>query len=259
MLGIVNYGTKNIAQYKDNKEICSEKFSIIYTIQFIASMISLFLYIIYLLFFVKENFSISAIQIIAIISCFLDINWLFFGFEDFKFVVIRNIAFRLLSVVLILTLVKVPSDLWIYTLIMTMSVLLSNFTMWFKFRKYIKFNFQTRYKFFKEIKPIILLFIPLLALSIYHIMDKTMLGMLSDYDNVGFYYNADKVINIPIGIITGISTVLFPRSVVTLKKSRKEFQKLLTKGLEGTIIVAIAISFGIAAISKEFTPIFFGK
>ena len=56
----------------------------------------------------------------------------------------------------------------------------------------------------KHIKPNFVLFIPLLAMSVYHIMDKTILGILVTYEQVGFYYNADKVINIPIGVIGGI-------------------------------------------------------
>ena len=258
MLGIVNHGTKNIAQFKENKKICNEKFSAIFTIQFFSSLFALLLYIIFLLFIANDNVNISSIQMIAIISCFFDINWLFLGFEDFKFVVIRNIIFKILTVLLIVLFVKNPSDLWIYALIMVLNVLLSNITLWFKVKKYVKFSLPSKKNILKEIKPIFVLFIPLLALSIYHIMDKTMLGLLSDYDNVGFYYNADKVINIPIGIISGISTVLFPRSVVVLNKSEKDFQKLLVKGLEYTIVVAVALSFGIAAISNEFTPFFFG-
>ena len=259
MLGISSHGTKCIAKSKENKELLSEKFFSIYFIQLFSSLTLLLLYMLYLIFIVKDNVYISIIQTIAIISCIFDINWLFLGCEDFKFVIIRNIIFRLSSVVLILLFVKTSNDLWIYTLIITMSTLLSNITLWLKFKTLIKFKRPSKDKIISEIKPIIVLFIPLLARSVYHIMDKTMLGLLSDYKNVGFYYNADKVINIPIGIISGISTVLFPRSIIALNDSKIEFQKLLIKGLDGTMMVATALSFGIAAIANEFTPIFFGN
>ena len=48
-------------------------------------------------------------------------------------------------------------------------------------------------------------------MSVYHSMDKTMLGILSTYLQSGYYYNVDKVVNIPLGIIVGIGTVMLPR------------------------------------------------
>ena len=57
----------------------------------------------------------------------------------------------------------------------------------------------------------VILFIPVLAYSIYKVMDKIMLGNMSSYDQVGFYNNAEKIINIPMGIITALGTVMLPR------------------------------------------------
>ena len=86
-----------------------------------------------------------------------------------------------------------------------------------------------------------------------------MLGLLSTYENSGYYFNADKVINIPIGIINGISTVMFPRMVSIIKtRSHDDYEALFSKSVEGIILVSSAMAFGIAAISKEFTPLFFG-
>lgn len=51
-------------------------------------------------------------------------------------------------------------------------------------------------------------------------MDKTMLGVLSTYKQVGYYYNADKIINIPIGILTGVGTVMLPRMTALNKEGK---------------------------------------
>lgn len=260
MLGITSHGVRRIAKSKDDIEERSKAFFSIFSIQIISCSLVIVSYLIYLLLICKENYLISGIQSIAIISCFIDINWLFLGMEDFKFVVIRNMIIKTISVILIIMFVKSDSDLWIYTLIMVSTTFISNMVLTTKFKKYIIFKFPTKNEIIKEIKPIFILFIPLLAMSFYHIMDKTMLGILSDYENVGYYYNADKVINIPIGIITGISTVLFPRGVALLNNESKEkFEELFKNGLEGTIATAVALSFGIASISQEFTPLFFGN
>ena len=43
-----------------------------------------------LMIFVKENKIIAMIQVIYLISALLDINWFFFGLEQFKITVMRN-------------------------------------------------------------------------------------------------------------------------------------------------------------------------
>lgn len=99
-----------------------------------------------------------------------------------------------------------------------------------------------------------------MAMSVYHIMDKTMLGVLSTYKQVGYYYNADKIINIPIGILTGVGTVMLPRMTALNKEGKlKEAKKLFLLSIELIVIVSVAMACGISAISKEFTPFFFGQ
>ena len=159
--------------------------------------------------------------------------------------------------------VKKPSDLWVYTIIMAGSTFLSNAILWFFASKEIDvkaFKKVSKQEVIKHIKPNLVLFVPLMAMSVYHIMDKTMLGVLSTYKQVGYYYNADKIINIPIGILTGVGTVMLPRMTALNKEGKlKEAKKLFLLSIELIVIVSVAMACGISAISKEFTPFFFGQ
>ena len=259
MLGITNHGTRYIAERQSNKEERGKAFINIYLIQLVASILMSVLYVVYIIGFCSENRLVALMQILAIIACIFDINWFFFGIEAFEITVSRNIIIRLFSVFLIFFLVREQRDLWIYTLLMVGSTLINNVVLWFYLPKYIKFSSPNFIEIRKNLKPIIVLFVPILGMSIYHVMDKTMLGLLSDYENCGYYYNADKIINIPMGIISGISTVLFPRMVIILnEKSKEEFSLMFSKCMEGIILVSVAMMFGIAAVSNEFVPLFFG-
>lgn len=260
MLGTVNYGTRSIAAVKDNQIELDKTFWSIYCLQAAVSSVTLIAYVGYLIFVCKENQLISTIQIVAIIDCLFNINWLFFGLERFQLTVTRSFFIRLLTVALILILVKKQSDLWLYTAIMLGGTLGSDLVLWIYLPKTVSAHRIYVKDVLPHIKPNLILFIPLLAMSVYHTMDKTMLGLLSSYEQTGYYYNADKVINIPTGILTGIPAVLLPRmtSLITAGKKR-EGDKLFVLSLEGVVALSIAISFGIAAISKEFTPVFFGE
>lgn len=263
MLGIVNYGTRTIAACGENREKRTVSFWNIYAIQFVASFAAMGIYGSYLFLICGENILIAWIQGLYILGSLLDINWLFFGVEEFDVTVKRSMIIRIASVVGILVLVKSPEDLWIYTIIMAGSTVLSNGILWWFVPKLVDLDGIRRIKFLNvrtHIKPVLILFVPLIAMSVYHIMDKTMLGILSSYEQTGFYYNADKIINIPIGIITGIGTVMLPRMSALEELGKKsESEKLFEMSVEMVIMLSSAMAFGISAVAKEFTPLFFGN
>ena len=260
MLGTINYGTRSIASVKDDREKRNKIFTGIFLLQISVTVFASLAYFIYLVFFCTENKTIAYLQGIALISCLLNINWLFFGVEDFQVTVTRSFVIKLVSVALILVLVKKESDLWLYTLIMLGSSFLSNLILFVYLPRYVSFRKVSISEIKQHIKPNIVLFIPLLAMTVYHTMDKTMLGALSTYEQSGFYYNSDKIVQIPYMVINGIGTVMLPRmSSLLAEKKQKEADQLFITTLEGVAAVCIAMLCGIAAISKEFIPFFFGE
>lgn len=260
MMGLTNYGTRSIAVVKNNLEERNAAFSQIFYMQFITTLISTIAYLIYMIAFCRENNTIAWIQGIAVLACFFDINWFFFGIEEFKITVVRSMIIRVASVALMLILVKTPNDLWIYAVLLIGSTLVSQVVLWFYLPKFIHLHKPNFSKIKEHISPNIKLFIPIFAMSVYHIMDKTMLGELSDYTQSGYYYNADKVINIPIGLLTGVGTVMLPRmSALAGDNEKGKLNDLFNISIRAIGLVASAMCCGIAAIANEFTPLFFGK
>lgn len=260
MLGVNNYGSRSIALVSHDRKERSEVFCEIYTLQLILTAVATSVYILYVVVFPVQNRIIALIQAIGIINCFLDINWLYFGLEKIKITVTRNIVVKLFTIVCIFAFIHDSKDLWIYTLIMTSSTLVSEIVLLVNLKENVDFVKVELKAVFKHLKPNFLLYIPILALSIYHYMDKTMLGILSTYEQTGYYYNVDKVINIPMGVINGMGTVMLPRASVLVKEGGgKKMISLFKKSFELVFFLSSAIVFGILAISNEFTTWFFGK
>ena len=260
MLGTINYGTRSIAAVKDDRSKRDEVFSGIFGLQIIVTAFTILAYGTYMVFFCTDNKTIAYIQGISLISCLANINWLFFGVEEFQITVTRSIIIKITSVTLILLLVKKESDLWLYTLIMLGSTLLSNLILFVYLPRYVSFRKVSFGKIKEHIKPNLVLFVPLLAMTVYHTMDKTMLGALSSYEQSGFYYNADKIVQIPYMVISGIGTVMLPRmSALLAEGKQKEADRLFITTLEGVAALSAAIACGIAAVSNEFIPIFLGS
>lgn len=84
-----------------------------------------------------------------------------------------------------------------------------------------------------------------------------MLGSISSNVQVGFYENAEKIINVPMSLIMAFGVVLMPRiaNMVT-SKDKGEVFKLIDMSMEAVMLLAIAISFGLAGISFVLAPIF---
>ena len=261
MLGISNYGNRTIAKNKDNKENLSKEFLSIYCLQFVFTFLSIILYLLYCIF-ISEYFVISIIEVIFLVSTLLDISWLYFGLEEFKKTVTRNILVKIISLTLIFSFVKGENDLYLYTAIMALSSLLSQLVLWISIRKYLTFKGIKLNKkdVKKHIKGIIILFIPVISYSVYKIMDKIMIGLLSSVEEVAYYEYAEKIINIPIGFITALGTVMLPK--ISNLVANKEFEKVedyLFKAIKFIIFLAIPCFLGLVAIGSEFAVIFLGE
>lgn len=260
MLGISNHGNRSIAAVRDDRIKISQTFYQIYTIQKITFTIAILLYLIYIYLFNVDNIIIALIQILYLASGLVDISWFFFGIEEFKLTVSRNTIIKITTTVLVFIFVRSSNDTWKYTLILAGGTFFSQVYLWAYLRKYIDKTKIELNDLKKHIVPILTLFIPVIAYSIYKVMDKIMLGNMCSYEQVGFYQNAEKIINIPTGIITALGTVMLPRMSNLASHGESEKAKsYLSVSFKVVTIIGSAITFGLIAVADVFTPLFYGK
>ena len=256
MLGINNYGSRTIAKNEKNKDIMSKKFISIYLLQLLLSIIMIISYILFLITTSYKYKSIMMIQLIFLLSAALDINWFFFGLERFKVTISRNIIIKLLSLILIFMFVKTTKDLWIYTLIMSSGTLVSQLYLWIFIKKEIKLVKVKLKDILEHLKPCLILFIPVIAYSIYRVMDKTMIGYIAGTTELGYYESAEKIINIPISLITALGTVMLPHMS---KLDTSKIKEKINESFELCFCFVVPMIIGLFVISYDFTLIFFGK
>lgn len=260
MLGIGNHGNRSIAAVRDDRAKLNKTFSSIYSLQIITFSIAILAYVIYFLVIAKENRLIVLLQLIYVTSGLFDIGWLFFGLEQFKLTVARNTLIKISIVLLMLVFVRTPSDLWKYTLIMAAGTLLSQAYLWIYAKRYVTFVRCSFSEVASNIKPVLILFVPVLAYSIYKVMDKIMLGNMSNYEQVGFYNNAEKIINIPMGIITALGTVMLPRmSNIVANGDKEKTNGYIRISIKLVTLLSSAIAFGLMGVSSVLSPVFFGE
>lgn len=261
MLGITNHGSRAIAMTGDDYAARNKAFCKIYNIQRISAGIALVVYFIFILFVADKYRFYSILQIFYVLSALFDITWLFNGIENFKITTIRNCAVKIVSVCAIFIFVRDSSDVWLYVIIMSSSFLISQLLMWTQITKYVSFVRVPLKECVGELKPIFTLFVPIIAYTIYRIMDKIMLGAITgDMVQMGWYENADKIISIPIGLITALGTVMLPRmsNLESLNEKNKQTELIKTSFVFVTLI-AFSTAMGLVATGSMLAPVFFGE
>ena len=258
-LGIALYGQREIAYLQSKPEEYSKTFWEILIVRFVTMFISMFVF--YLSFIRQGQYQIYyVVLLLNMIAECLDISWFFQGLEEFKKTVLRNIVVKIISIVCIFTFVKTSEDLLAYFWIFVLSILIGNISLWPYLPKYLKKVDMKKLKIVRHIKPTIGLFIPQIAVQLYTVLDKVMIGsIISDKSEVGYYEQSQKIIKMVLTIITSLGTVMVPRIANTFINGDKEkIHSYMRKSFNFVFILAFPMIFGIIAISKYFVPMFFG-
>lgn len=259
MLGLNNYGNRSIAKVRDDILLLSKTFWEIYFLQILTCLTVIILYISYIFIIRPQYYEFLIIQILFVSSSLLDINWLFFGLEKFKLTITRNIFIKVITVVSIFLLVREEADLLTYIVIISVSSFLSQLALWPYLKKFVIWKKPCISAIFSHIKPNLILFIPVISISLYKIMDKLMLGSFSNVLQLGYYENAEKINQVQISLATALGTVMLPRmSNLVAKDNMKEYKIIIRNSMQFVMFLSMALCFGIMSISKEFIPIFLG-
>lgn len=260
-LGIALYGKREIAYLQKDENKRSKVFWEILLFRCITLIISTILF--YFIFINKDSeYKIYyKILLIELISSSIDISWFFVGLEEFKKAVTRNFVIKVISVIAIFIFVKTKNDLIKYFLIYVLSNIVGNLTLWLYLPKMIKKVSLKEFRILKHLKPIMELFIPQIAIEVYTLLDKTMIGaIITDKSEVGFYDQSQKIIKIVLTIITSLGTVMMPRIASKFVDNKKEdIKRYMEKSFSMVFLLAFPLIFGIVAVSKAFVPIFFGE
>lgn len=259
MIGIDLYGSRQIARSKSSEEKYGRDFSNIYTLQFITTATALIIYLIIFVGINKDHRMLYLAQGTVVVASMFDISWLFIGLEDMKSVVLRNAFVKIVGIILIFILVRKPSDIILYALIMGGSSVIGQGIMWAGFRKVVKVYKPTTKEVFTHLTPALGLFVSQLAIQIYVLLDRSMLGFMSDMSQVGLYANAQKTIRLVLTLITSLGVVMLPRmSALYSEGKMDEFKTMIYKAFNFVNFMAFPMVFGLIAIADGFSLWFYG-
>lgn len=260
-LGIPTYGLREIAKYRNDKIELNRIYSELRIINNISTAICLLLYIL-LIFIVpvyRENYFVFLIVGILIFLNFFNNGWLFEGLEEFGYISLRNILFKILSFVLLVIFVKDNDDYYIYAFILTFGTAGNYLLNIFHSRKYVKFTFKDL-NIKRHLKSIMFLVFVNLAIEIYMLVDVTMLSFMCDKEVVAYYTYGMKVYRILIQLLNTFTMVLVPRIALYYKENRlKDMNNLLSNTLIILTMFSLPIIVGVLFTSDYLIPLVYGQ
>lgn len=260
-LGIPIYGIREIAKVKNDYSKLSKLFSELLVINFIGSIIFVIIYLLCICFipYFQNDALYYIIAGIIVLGGFTTIDWFFSGIEEFRFISIRSIIIKFISLVALYSLVKTKDDLLLFFLITIFSIVSNNIWNLFNLKSKVSFTL-TSLNLKKHLPVLFTLFSTSLATSIYTVIDTLFLGFLADHKAVGFYTAAIKLNKIAIPIIVSLGIVLIPSIThsFSLNDQNASLKKLADQSFSFTCLLGVPLAVSLYIFAPEIMLIFSG-
>lgn len=259
-LGVQGYGVREIARSRDDFDLCSKLFwGITLTIALTTGACAIAW--VGLSFAFPESTLLFLAFTPMLVSVAFDISWFYVGLEKMGHVVLRNTIVKLLGVVLLFALVHSPDDLIVYILINSGVQLAGNLSMWFTLSGLVSSPSFKDANLRRHFRESLVYFVPTLATSLYTVLDKTLIGVITgDSFQNGYYEQADKVVRMAMTLtFTSVNLVLGARLAYLFEKGEvDEARERALRSLDFIMLLGCAFAFGIAGVADTFVPLFFG-
>lgn len=259
-LGTASYGTKTIAQARNDNQKTSQLFWEIELITVATTGICTIIWIGFILF--GGRYSLLYLALMPfLLSTMFDISWYFTGRELIRNIVIRNSAVRITGIILLFVLVRKKDDILLYCIINSGTALLGNLSMWLYLPKMLDKVDPKTFTFKKHLHETLVYFIPTIATSVYMVLDKTLIGAITgDNFQNGYYEQATKIIRIVKSVaFLAVNSIMTARmSYLFSENNFSEIQNKIAKSLDFILLLSVGAVFGLLGISERFVPVFFG-
>ncbi|MED4288145.1 oligosaccharide flippase family protein [Priestia megaterium] len=260
LLGSELYGVKETAKVKEDKKQLSHIFSEIFFIRLSLLLLATIIYFTLAYFYFDYKF-IFYLQAINLFAYMIDINWFFQGIEQFKKILYRNILIKTLGFISVFIFVKSKDDLYLYVIILSLSILIGNGFMWLNLKSIVgSFKRVTTAKIKYHSISMLSLFMAGFSIMIYILTDKIMLGIFSSTTEVGLYEQGQKIINVLVTIVTAFSAVMLPKAAQIIKNGKmNQVSALINQSISIISFIVLPICTIFLLVSANFMPWFLGE
>lgn len=237
-------GAKKMAIDQDQKQR-NRIFTRIVLSKFILFAISLFLIVIFVIIypFSRNEIFVFIILLTIVLSETIRQTWIFHGLQEMKFITIVTVISRIISVLLIFTLVKDDNDIYLYSALYAITYLLigilSTFIVRYKFNiKFVKIDYS---EIIDELIEGWYLFTSAASSKIFAGIGITVLTFTVSDTQIGMYSAIQKIPYMLAMAYAPIGQIIFPYISKTFKESTRDGLLIIVKITKLIVIFVILI------------------
>lgn len=193
---------------------------------------------------------LSATIFFTAIGC----EWFYQGIEDFKYVAIRGLIVKIISVALLFLFVKTKEDILWYGAYTVCGVLGGNIFNFLRLRKYVDRKIVDVHDLhpLRHLKPAIHIFVFNVITSIYLQLNTVLLGFLKDVAAVGYFTAATKLMSMTMSVSSSLGSVMMPRASNLIAENKmSEFKNVIQKSYDFIIAITIPLTIGLIFSSRS--------
>ena len=257
--GIYTFGVREISKIRNDNEKVANLFTGLFVLGIITNTIVGIIYIIYSIMF--SNGITTKIYLIFIIQIIANIFYMEFlneALENYKFITIKTLIVKIIYLILLLTFVKRPEDILVYTLIISFTVFLNNIISYIYIRKKVKFDFKNL-KILQYVKPLFLILILTNVEVLYGQLDRLMLGKFVEDIAVTKYYIPYYLLGTLAAVPYSVINVAIPRlSYIAKEGNNDSYEITLKKTVSSLFFMILPMCTGVAVLSNEIIFLYAG-
>lgn len=261
-LGIGTYGIREAAKVRHDKRLLSQFTMELFIINLLSTLVAYILLYIAIIAVPKfhEYRMLLYMTSITILFTTMGISWFYSAVEEYGYIALRSVVFQVVSIVLLFSFVKKKEDYIIYASIGVVSSVGSNIFNLIHARKFISFSGIRKLELKKHLKPVFVLFGSSLAISVFTLLDTSMLGFLSTDVEVGYYSAATKLTRMIRDLFPAVFTVLFARLSIYAERTedKERYESLVFNMLNFIICFALPIISGLFLLGKPILVLLSG-
>lgn len=260
-LGVGNYGIREIGKKQKNKEEYSKTVVELLIITLFSTLIcSAFYYgMVSTLPYFQNSKMLYYVVGIQLLLTAANVDWFYQGMEEYKYITVRSLIVKILTLLGIFVFVKKQDDTIAYALFSSIALAGNNIINVIHLRKYLTLDDVKHIELAKHIKPLFILLSTGFAVELYTKLDTTTLGIMTSEEYVGYYNYATKISSIVVGLAASVSTILLPRfSLYREQNKMEELKKTIENAQAGLLYLSIPACVGLALLSKYIIIFLFG-
>lgn len=264
---VVEYGfamsaTRKVALSDKNSDSLSKTFSTVFFSRCILLMVCFGITVGYI--FLNRNqlsqcFCLMILMITLFGNC-IQLNWLFQGMQQMKYITIVSMISRTITVIMTFVFVKSINDLYLYCLLYAISPVISGMLgMIFACKTFnIRLVEVNLNEIASELKSGWYVFTTQLSSKVFGAIGITLLGLFATNEEVGIYSAIQKIPNILILAWTPITQVLYPISSQRFNESFKRGKLFVNRMKQIFVPLFLLVAVCCSVVSKFLVTIAFG-